>query len=284
MKSIEVSKVRAFTVDGNGGNAAGVVWPANNLSLSERQRVASEVGFSETAFVSKNPQGILEIEYYTPNRQIEICGHATVGAFSLLREREELTVGRYIFKSVIGEHEVEVRRDSVGLWQKKLESKTFWDEALVREVANSIGVKISDIVSPFRLASNGSAFLLIELTSIQTLSSSIPNQEEILRISEKLNLVGYYVFYRAKVDEVEVRMFAPRYGIPEESATGMGAGALALALGSEEEIKELRIRQGHLMAKPSPSLLLAELRSSDTVFVRGGAVIEAKGHHVELEE
>jgi predicted PhzF superfamily epimerase YddE/YHI9 len=56
-------------------------------------------------------------------------------------------------------------------------------------------------------------------------------------------------------------MFAPLYGIPEESATGMAAGPLACYLHDVLGIKKdiYLIEQGYLMHPPSPSLITVEL-------------------------
>jgi PhzF family phenazine biosynthesis protein len=60
-------------------------------------------------------------------------------------------------------------------------------------------------------------------------------------------------------------MFAPLYGIPEESATGMAAGPLAAYLRDKRGIQKEKfsIEQGHLMIPPSPSLIHVELYVSE---------------------
>jgi len=56
-------------------------------------------------------------------------------------------------------------------------------------------------------------------------------------------------------------MFAPRYGINEESATGMAAGPLACYLCDKMGINKdvFLIEQGHLMKPPSPSVITVKL-------------------------
>jgi predicted PhzF superfamily epimerase YddE/YHI9 len=56
-------------------------------------------------------------------------------------------------------------------------------------------------------------------------------------------------------------MFAPRYGIEEEAATGMAAGPLACYLFDILGIKKNRmfIEQGWFMGQPSPSLIIVDL-------------------------
>jgi PhzF family phenazine biosynthesis protein len=199
-----------------------------------------------------------------------------LASFSLLRDQATLALGHHTFNSKIGKQEVEVMDRRVGLWQKQLFHKEVCDNALLKQVANSIGVKTTDLVTPIRHASNGSPFLLIELRDIEILKALEPNQEDILRLSEALDLVGYYVFTRAKDQSVDVRMFAPRYGIREESATGMGAGALSLSLSKDSGAKHLIIRQGHLMPTPSPSLLITEIHGENIVLVHGETTLLKK--------
>ena len=47
----EVLRYAAFTLGGEGGNPAGVVLDAGDLDDAEMQRIAAEVGYSETAFL-----------------------------------------------------------------------------------------------------------------------------------------------------------------------------------------------------------------------------------------
>ncbi|MCU9953500.1 PhzF family phenazine biosynthesis protein [Burkholderia sp. BKH01] len=60
-------------------------------------------------------------------------------------------------------------------------------------------------------------------------------------------------------------MFAPRFGISEESATGTAAGPLACFLHEHRHIKdrEIFIEQGRLMQPPSPSAIKVILDIDD---------------------
>jgi predicted PhzF superfamily epimerase YddE/YHI9 len=70
-------------------------------------------------------------------------------------------------------------------------------------------------------------------------------------------------------------MFAPRYGINEESATGMAAGPLACYLYDKMGINKdvFLIEQGHFMKSPSPSFITVKLNLQDgkiTGLIAGG--------------
>ncbi|MFZ6009121.1 MAG: PhzF family phenazine biosynthesis isomerase, partial [Bacteroidota bacterium] len=82
MKEVTIKIINAFSIQGTGGNPAGVVLNADNLSPAEKQRVAAATGLSETAFVSRSNQADFKLDFFTPVRQIAHCGHATIATFS----------------------------------------------------------------------------------------------------------------------------------------------------------------------------------------------------------
>ena len=78
----EVLRYAAFTDDPAGGNPAGVVLDAAGMSDDEMLAVAADVGFSETAFVTGGGAGAaareFELRYFSPSKEIDFCGHATI--------------------------------------------------------------------------------------------------------------------------------------------------------------------------------------------------------------
>jgi predicted PhzF superfamily epimerase YddE/YHI9 len=85
---IDVAVVRVFTdPDGNFGNPLGVV-DANQVEASDRQRLAAQLGYSETIFVDLPAAGstTAHATIYTPRTEVPFAGHPTVGASWWLRE------------------------------------------------------------------------------------------------------------------------------------------------------------------------------------------------------
>jgi predicted PhzF superfamily epimerase YddE/YHI9 len=71
--------------DGEWGNPLGVFLEGERVAESDRQRIAAELGFSETVFVDDRVTGRLRI--YTPQVELPFAGHPTVGtAWLLARE------------------------------------------------------------------------------------------------------------------------------------------------------------------------------------------------------
>lgn len=100
-----------------------------------------------------------------------------------------------------------------------------------------------------------------------------PQLERVHRLSDTHDLIGFYVFcLQPDVPgrHAAARMFAPRYGIDEEAATGMAAGPLACWLHDRLGMaqRHFLLEQGRLMPHPSPSLIEVSLDIGATVIER----------------
>jgi predicted PhzF superfamily epimerase YddE/YHI9 len=85
----EVTVLRVFTdPDGNFGNPLGVV-PAAAVDPSDHQRIATQLGYSETVFIDVPQRGAntAPVRIYTPTTELPFAGHPTVGASWWLRDR-----------------------------------------------------------------------------------------------------------------------------------------------------------------------------------------------------
>jgi PhzF family phenazine biosynthesis protein len=103
----------AFTTVPTGGNPAGV-WIGDALPpLREMQRIAAEVGYSETAFIAPARGLVRTVRYYSPEQEIEFCGHATIASGVVLGETEG--AGTYRFSIKPGEIPVRPRLRSAGI-------------------------------------------------------------------------------------------------------------------------------------------------------------------------
>lgn len=85
---IDVTVLRVFTdSDGNFGNPLGVV-DAGQVQPGDRQRLATQLGYSETIFIDLPTAGstTAHATIYTPRTELPFAGHPTVGASWWLRE------------------------------------------------------------------------------------------------------------------------------------------------------------------------------------------------------
>ena len=88
--------------DGECGNPLGVFLDGSAVPEPERQRVAAELGFSETVFVDDPTTGRIRI--FTPGMELPFAGHPTVGTAWLLAH-----AGSPVERLSVPAGEVEVR-------------------------------------------------------------------------------------------------------------------------------------------------------------------------------
>ncbi|MBI3559346.1 PhzF family phenazine biosynthesis protein, partial [Candidatus Gottesmanbacteria bacterium] len=78
-KNIEIHIVRVFiNPDGKFGNPVGIILDeGRKINLQKRQKIATELGFSESVFINDKNAGRISI--HNPQREILFAGHATLG-------------------------------------------------------------------------------------------------------------------------------------------------------------------------------------------------------------
>ena len=166
-----------------------------------------------------------------------------------------------------------------------------WVGAGLDEVLAALGIgreTLDPRVAPV-IADAGGPFVTIALRSEDDLAAIVPDQPAILDISDRLDLTGVYVCVLdpAPGRAATTRMFAPRFSIPAESATGMAAGALGAVLhdicGRSGPV--FLIEQGRHMTPPSPSLLEVRLALKDgrvSAITAGGRAVLRSARCLEL--
>lgn len=273
MGDIQLYIVHAFA-EKNGGNVAGVVLNAGDLSNDQKQEIARQVNLSETAFVSNSDKADYKIDFFTPTKQIPDCGHATIAAYFLLnhmgkikkRETSKETIGgvrkislknSYVFMELSRPHFLNVATNAA-------------ENISISEIIDSLGNGFNEggLDGQLVIVKAEVAFLIIPLRNQSLLRQVRPNFNKISAVSNRLGLVGYYLFSKSDVNansDVTTRMFAPSYGINEESATGMAAGNLAAYLhaiaGSPKT--SFLVEQGTAMEPSSPSFIHTCLKVND---------------------
>ena len=106
----------AFSSEIFKGNQAGVVILEENEeypTVTLMKNIAAELKHSETAFVKKTDNKKFKIRYFTPTEEVELCGHATISVFSILRELKLIFSGKYIAETLAGSLEIVVDNDFI---------------------------------------------------------------------------------------------------------------------------------------------------------------------------
>ena len=106
---LTVYRLSSFPKEDHGGNEAGVVLDADLLKDKEMLKIAKEVGYSETAFVSKSNVADFKVRFFTPANEVSLCGHATIATFNLLRDKELINPGIYTQETKAGILKLDVK-------------------------------------------------------------------------------------------------------------------------------------------------------------------------------
>jgi len=261
---IEVQIVNAFVYENKGGNPAGVVLDADQLSTEQKLKIAAQVGVSETAFVSTSKMADFKLDFFTPNRQIAHCGHATIATFSYLSQLGKISSKNSSKETIDGRREILIDGELAFMEQRAPQYSE--PVALLDKILKSLNITEQDLMpdQSISVVNTGNSFLIIPLRDKQRLKQLNPDMELINSISEKLDLIGFYPFTMETFEplhDATTRMFAPRYAIIEEAGTGMAAGPLACYLYDKAGIKkeQMLIEQGWCMSPASPSKIIIDL-------------------------
>lgn len=88
--------VDSFTNQKFKGNPAAVCLPETALDIQTMQNIASEIGFSETAFIQHITDDTYSIRFFTPKIEIPLCGHATLASSKIIFETTSLDTIKFI--------------------------------------------------------------------------------------------------------------------------------------------------------------------------------------------
>ncbi|WP_040329561.1 PhzF family phenazine biosynthesis protein [Clostridium ihumii] len=282
--------LNSFGKSVDGGNPAGVVLEADNLSEKEMKKIASIIGLSETAFVMKSKMADFKVRFFTPVEEVDICGHATIATFSLLANKGIIESGEYTQETKAGILKVNVNEDlSIMMNQNKPIYGEVLDSELIAETLNISTESFMENL-PIQIVSTGLKDIIIPVKSIEILNNIKPNFDAISKVSEKYNVVGYHIFTLETIENsmAQCRNLAPLYGIDEESATGTSNGALACYLfkyGKVSSCKQINItmEQGYSMNKPSKINVELKVKNNEVIDIKvGGSAFNLKEMEFEI--
>ena len=241
------------------------------------QRVALEIGFSETVFVSPSEgDGDVRIRIFTPRYELPFAGHPTLGAAFVLAGPLQLGVIR--IETGNGVVPVTLERDELGKivfgrMEQPVPSVTTVDGT--DDLFRLLGVDGSQL--PVELYDNGSQHIFVAL----------PSEAEVTALRPDMN--GLHVFgvtgvncFAGSGTRWRTRMFSPGDGVGEDAATGGAAGPLACHLARHGLVpwgEEIVITQGVEIGRPSTLYARAEGGGGliDRVEVGGSAVVVGRG-------
>lgn len=276
MNSGTLYRRSAFTDNPKGGNPAGV-WIGESLPAVEvMQRIATEIGYSETAFVAPTSGENRIVRYYSPEREVPFCGHATIATGVVLGETGG--DGTYRLATAVGEVLVTIKSQN-GVREASLTSvePEYADasDLLVNEAISTLGWQYSDLddsIPPAR-AYAGAWHLVLAVNNQLRLAALEYDFENLKNLMLREGLTTLQLVWRENMNVFHSRNPFPVGGVVEDPATGAAAAALGGYLRDAGLIAApttIYIRQGEAMGRPSR--LTVEIPADGGIVVRGTAV------------
>ena len=264
-----------------GGNQAGVVLADKALEPAVMQQVAAELKHSETAFVWQTEEGN-RLRYFTPAGEVDLCGHATVAVFALLRRLGRIEDGTHRALTRAGALEIEVSGETVWIDMAPPKTLGILPEESWEELYGAYGLTLEDRPAdlPPEIVSTGLADIMMPVRDHETLLRAVQDERTVTELSRRFDVTGVHMFCLGE-EAVYCSNFAPLYDIPEECATGTSNGALTYYLYERslvEPERENLFLQGEHMERPSR--ILSRLTVQDgavRVRIGGQAVMSLAG-------
>ena len=295
--------VDAFTETLFGGNPAGIVLlsPGEEYPSDEvMKRTAAELRYSETVFIRQNMDGGFRLRYFTPTDEVDLCGHATIGAFSALCKRDHVSAGKsYLCETLAGRISVSVENGLITMDMATPEERgTIDKESALEELCRIMDLSVQDIevfVKGKRLypeiISTGLPDILLPVVSRRKLERIRPDHLALAALSQRYGVTGVHAFSFGEIGgdvTAYCRNFAPAFGIKEEAATGTSNGALTYYLYKNDLLKNgdsCLFIQGESMGRPSRIVSAINVRPAEDetrppvidIRIGGSGVILAEG-------
>ncbi len=272
--TIKAYLLNVFGVDESGGNPAGVVLHADELTDEQKKKIAKEIGFSETAFIQKSTKADFKITFFTPNAEVDLCGHATIATWTVLLKKGMINPGEYtqelkaeILNVNILKDESIIMDQTPPVFKKEIDSDV---------IATLLNIPSSWITNKPQVVSTGLNDLIIPIDTREHLFAIKLDDKRIAEFEKQHELDSFHIFTFDTLKKESIahsRNCDPLHAISEESATGSATGALACYLyknGKLPYLHDLSFEQGYSMKNPSEINVSLEANEGEITRVQVG--------------
>ena len=270
-----VLRYSAFTTDPSGGNPAGVVLDARGLSDDAMQRIAADVGYSETAFLLPRADGELDVRYFSPLAEVSFCGHATIAAMVAHARRQG--PGDFVLHTQAGRVRVTVDAGFIATLTSVPPRVEAMDAADLDSVLAALRWQRDELdpALPPAVAYAGAWHPVIAVVSRARLADLHYNFDALAALMASRDWTTINLVWREDAHTLHARNPFPPGGVVEDPATGAAAAALGTYLVSQDRLPDDRrftIHQGHDLGRPSVLRVDVPVDVSEGVRVSGTAV------------
>lgn len=273
MKVLNYSLLDVFTTTPFGGNQLAVFHEGESLSTGMMQKIARELNLSETVFLSppNNSDNQKKLRIFTPQMELPMAGHPTIGAAFLMADQDLVQTGEGIsewtLEEAVGDIPVIVYKEEGLITKVEMTQPlpSFGERfPKTEQIAKLLSLAPADLHTefPIQTVSTGVPFLFVPVRSLAAINK-INFRSDVWEQHFSKNEATQHLFVFTTETEdsastVHSRMFAPAMGIPEDPATGAASGPLGAYLvehavipAAENGVYAIRSEQGIEMGRPS---------------------------------
>jgi PhzF family phenazine biosynthesis protein len=250
----EVLRYSAFTRDPRGGNPAGVVLDARTLHDGDMQRIAADVGYSETAFLSPRPDGSFDVRYFSPQAEVSFCGHATVAAMVAHAQRHG--AGEHVLHAGVGTVRVHVDDSLTATLTSVAPRVVPLDAGKLRAILVALDWRRDELdpALPPAVAYAGAWHPIIAVSTRDRLSRLDYDFDALGALMARHDWLTVNLVWRESATTFHARNPFPPGGVVEDPATGAAAAALGAYLLEQDALPTTRcfvVHQGSELGRPS---------------------------------
>ena len=204
--------IDAFTSEVFKGNPAAVCMLESWLPDEVLQSIAFEHNLSETAFVVKEDKEVFQLKWFTPKKEVDLCGHATLAAAHVLYSIFDFGSKPIRFNTLSGI--LPVLKNPDGKLTLDFPIYSFETCPVSETLQQALGIDFKEVYQ--------SKFSLIVLNNEKQIIDIQPDFTSL----KKIDKTGIIVTAPGELTDYVYRFFAPSVGIDEDPVTGSANSTL----------------------------------------------------------
>lgn len=259
--------VDSFTNEKFKGNPAAVCLPEVELDIHTMQSIATEIGFSETAFIKQINDNTYSIRFFTPKIEIPLCGHATLASSKIIFSTTSFNTIKFINCNNV---ELGIEKEAHTI---KMQFPVYDTEEteVPQNMLEALG--ISEIKD--KRYSPNNKIILIEMESATERANLKPDFEALLNSYSGINGVLVTAISDNDIFDFHYRYFWPWAGTNEDPVTG----GIQTFLTKYWALKLNKTKLNAYQSSSRTGTMRTELLE-DKVFILGEAVIVLEGEFI----
>jgi PhzF family phenazine biosynthesis protein len=261
--TVPLTIVDSFTDRPFAGNPAGVCRLDGPAPDAWMQAVAAEVNLSETAFLVPRADGDVDLRWFTPTVEIDLCGHATLASAHVLGRPTRFHTRSGVLTTTVGADGV-ITMDFPGHEVTQADPA----DADAPGWAGALGLDADAVIGIW----SSPTWTLIQVRSPTDVTASAPDFAAVADRGGHALLVADTTGDPSSTFDSVCRMFAPAAGIPEDPVTGAAHCVIGPWLAARTGRTDFL---GHQASRRGGTVAMRV--AADRVFLSGPAVTVFEG-------